>query len=183
MEQEVWKDIKGFEGCYQISNIGRVKSLERYVTYANGRTHIVYERILRLQKDRKGYIRACLVDNNKKKYNKQVHRMVAAAFIPNPNNFPQVNHINEVHGDNNVENLEWCSSEYNLNYGNRNKIASDTRGKDIIQFTMKGVPVCRHSGTRNAARALGLNPNCGANIAACAHHIKKSAYGYKWEWV
>lgn len=182
MEQEIWKDIEDFVGSYQVSSLGRVKSVRRSVVYANGRVHIVEEKILSLRAGRKGYIYACLVDANKKKHNKQVHRLVAKAFLANPDNLPQVNHINEIHSDNRVDNLEWCTSEYNLNYGNRNKIASDSRGKDVLQLTLNGKFVCRHTGTRNAARALGLNPKCGANIASCAHHKRKVAYGYNWEW-
>lgn len=182
MDAEIWKDIDGFLGCYQISNIGRVKSLSRHVVYSNGRVHLVKEKIIRLSRDRKGYLRACLVDVNKKKYSRQVHRLVAKAFLPNPQNLPQVNHINEIHEDNRVENLEWCTAEYNLNYGNRNRLASDSRGKDVIQFTLDGKFVCRHTGARNAARALGLHPKFGANIASCAHHKRHVAYGYKWEW-
>lgn len=182
MEQEIWRDIVGFEGSYQVSNFGRVKSVNRFVTYINGRVHIVEEKILKLRHTRRGYAHICLVDANKKKYNKSVHRLVAQAFIPNLNNLPQVNHLNEIRKDNNVANLEWCSAEYNLNYGNRNRLASETLGKDVIQLTMNGEFICRHSGTRNAARSLKLNPNSGANIAACAHHRRNSAYGYKWEW-
>lgn len=175
-------DIKGFEGSYQVSNLGRVKSIGRSITYANGIVHIVEEKILKLRITPKGYVHICLVDANKKKHNKAVHRLVAQAFIPNPNNLPQVNHINEIQKDNNVANLEWCSAEYNLNYGNRNRLASETLGKDVVQLTMNGEFICCHSGTRNAARSLKLNPDSGTNIAACANHRRNSAYGYKWEW-
>lgn len=182
METEIWKDIDGFEGSYQVSNLGRVKSMNRQVIYSNGRVHLVKEKIIRLSRDRKGYLRACLVDVNKKKYSRQVHRLVAKAFIPNPHNFPQVNHKNEKHDDNREYNLEWCTAEYNLNYGNRNRLASDSRGRDILQFTIAGKFICKHTGARNAARALGRAPECAANIASCAHHKRNVAYGYKWEW-
>lgn len=182
MEVEIWKDIKGFVGSYQVSNLGRVRSIKRSIVYSNGRVHIVEEKILKLNPDRKNYMRACLVDVNKKKHNKQVHRLVAQAFIPNPNNLPQVNHLNEIHYDNNIANLEWCTAEYNLNYGNRNRLASEARGKGILQLAMDGEFIRHHSGTRNAARSLNLNPDSGANIAACANHKRRNAYGYKWEW-
>lgn len=114
--KEIWKDIEGYEGLYQVSNLGRVKSLDRLV-----KTNInnVEERLFRgkeLSYDigKNGYVYVCLFLNGKGK-RKSIHRIVAEAFIPNPDNKPQVNHINTIRADNRVENLEWCTHTENMN--------------------------------------------------------------------
>ena len=109
---EIYKDIDGYNGVYQVSNYGNVKT-NNY--YNRGETHILTPAI-----DRWGYARVTLSKNkSKRKYS--VHRLVAMAFIPNPNNLPQINHINENKQDNRVENLEWCDAMYNNNYGTKTK--------------------------------------------------------------
>ena len=116
--QEIWKDIDGFGGCYQVSNLGRVKSLDRNVK-GNKSNYIRIGKILSPKTHRNGYL--CVVlckDRIGKMY--YIHRLVAQAFIPNPDRLPQVNHKDENKTNNNVENLEWCSAEYNTNYGTAN---------------------------------------------------------------
>lgn len=98
---EVWKDIQGYEGLYQVSNLGRVKSLRR-------------SKIRKLYKDDKGYFRVTLKKKGKSK-NFQIHRLVATAFIPNPENKPEVDHINTIRTDNRVQNLRWVTSSENSN--------------------------------------------------------------------
>ncbi len=123
--EEIWKDINGYEGLYQISNLGRVKSLKD--NRGNYR-----EKILSLKPSEDGYKRIHLF-KNKEKECFYIHRLVAEAFIPNPDNLPEVNHkIDdfEHRSDNRVENLEWCTHDYNVNYGDRNKRTSDSlKGK------------------------------------------------------
>lgn len=114
---EIWKDIEDFEGLYQVSNFGRVKSIERVVEYScknhqNGGKHTVECKILKESTDKKGYKRISLYKNNKS-YPKFVHRLVAQAFIPNPENKETVNHIDFNSGNNNIENLEWTTIEEN----------------------------------------------------------------------
>lgn len=104
---EIWKDIPGYEGKYQVSNKGCVRSLLFH--NAKGVKRIGY---LRQAKDGKGYLRCALSKNNVLRTFK-VHRLVASAFIPNPNDYPQVNHINGIKHDNRAENLEWCDNSMN----------------------------------------------------------------------
>ena len=112
---EEWKDIEGYEGIYQVSNLGRVKSLR-------DNFHRPREKILNPVNDKLGYNIVCLHKDGKHK-NYKIHRLVAIHFIENPNNYPQVNHKDENKTNNTVDNLEWCTSEYNNNYGTRNKKA------------------------------------------------------------
>lgn len=106
---EIWKDICGFEGLYKISSYGRIKSLHYY-----GGNRV---KILKPAKDSDGYL-TIGIWKDKKRYSKKMHRLVAEAFIPNPENFPQINHKDEDRENNHVENLEWCTNKYNVNYGN-----------------------------------------------------------------
>lgn len=114
---EIWKSILGYEGLYEVSNLGRVRSLDRRVSYTNGQVHIHKGRILKPGVSN-GYMQVHLCNNGSMKQ-PLVHRLVAEAFIPNPDNLPQVNHKDENPSNNNVDNLEWCTSEYNINYGTR----------------------------------------------------------------
>ena len=109
--KEVFKDIKGFEGKYQVSNLGRIRSLNYRMT---GKHHI-----MKFGSD--GEYDTVVFYVNGHRHMRKVHRVVAEAFIPNPDNLPQVNHLNEVKTDNRAENLEWCDNKYNSNYGTRNK--------------------------------------------------------------
>lgn len=105
---EIWKDIEGYEGKYQVSNLGNVRSLNYH--------RMGITKLLKTRKDKDGYNMAFLVRSGYKRPF-GVHRLVAQAFIPNPNNYPVVNHKNEIKDDNRVENLEWCTVRYNTLYG------------------------------------------------------------------
>lgn len=113
-EKEIWKPIKGYEGLYEVSNLGRVRSLDREIIYKNGAKHIHKGKILKLQYDRYGYLYITL--NNKCDTKKcTVHRLVAEAFIPNVDNKPCIDHINTIKDDNRVENLRWVTYKENMN--------------------------------------------------------------------
>ena len=111
--KEIWLDISGYEGYYQVSNLGNVKSVERKVPHERKGFEFIKERILKQHINRYAFV---LLSKNRKTTNKTVHRLVAFAFIPNPENKPQVNHINGIKDDNRVENLEWCTIDYNNNH-------------------------------------------------------------------
>lgn len=127
--EEIWRDIKGYEGKYQVSNLGRVKSLNYNRTKK--------EKVLDFKPSKAGYIIVRLCREGKSKPY-QVHRLVALHFIDNPNNYPQVNHKDENKTNNCVDNLEWCTQKYNNNYGTHNKRVSESqKGKVISEETKK----------------------------------------------
>ena len=184
MEKEIWKNIKGYEGLYQISNYGKVKSLERY--YFSGMYNAIKkyqnENIRKTEKSKNGYLRVTLSKNGKlKKYS--IHRLVAETFIPNPNNLLQVNHIDENKENNYYKNLEWCDSEYNVNYGKRNEKAKKSmiasKGKKINQYDLKGNFIKQYFSISDASKQF---KNKRSNISACCRKKQKTAFGYIWEY-
>lgn len=127
---EEWRDIPGYEGIYEVSNLGNVRSLDRFVKSKHeGFYAFINGKQLTPIKNRAGYLRINLCNEYGRKA-KFVHQLVAIAFIKNPNNLKQINHKDENPLNNRVENLEWCTAKYNSNYGNHNKkISEATKGK------------------------------------------------------
>ncbi|WP_353891834.1 NUMOD4 motif-containing HNH endonuclease [Lactococcus lactis subsp. lactis] len=169
-----WKSVKGFEGQYEVSNTGLVKSLK-------GKT----ERIMKpkrkkiIKKDGSvelGY-EELILSNKGVQYSKLVHRLVAQAFIPNTENKPEVNHIDEDKGNNSVENLEWNTHEENSNHGTKNIRSANKQSMAVIGVDERGNIVEIHSSLRSAERLTGFGH---ASISACTNG--KSAKYKNLEW-
>lgn len=150
--EEIWKDIVGYEGFYQVSNLGRVKSLDRYIEITNKRGTLyrrpIKGRLLSLNNADGDYISVALTKDSIGIFY-SVHRLVAQAFIPNPDNLPQVNHKDENPSNNYADNLEWCTAKYNSNYGTRCEKLSKT-----LSGRIRSEEHCRkisetHSGVNN----------------------------------
>ena len=164
--EEIWKDIEGYEGLYQVSNVGRVRSFK----YKK-------ERILKQGITRKGYKSVILYTNNSPKHY-TIHRLVANAFIPNPDNLPQVNHKDENKTNNCMENLEWCDGKYNVNYGTGNKRRARTQSKKVLQFKPDGTFVKEWESAMAVERNLGF---AHTHISDCCRGKYAHAYGYIWK--
>lgn len=148
--QEVWKDIPGFEGAYQVSNLGRIKSF--MAKHVKGKPD---EYILKLPLANNGYYQVYLY-NGKTKRKLLVHRIVAMAFIENPNNLPQVNHKDENRLNNCVDNLEWCDNVYNNRYGTKNSRFAEKCSFPIEQMTTAGKVIARYKSAKIAEALLGI---------------------------
>ena len=163
---EIWKDIPGYENLYQVSSYGNVRSLN----YRN--KHITHN--LKLYLDKHGYYRVDLHKNGKiEKW--LVSRLVATVFIPNPHNLPQVNHKDENKTNNNVKNLEWCTNEYNHNYGTRNERVGKSLSKKVICITTGEI----FNSMREACRKYNIHTG---SMTECCQGKRKTAGGYKWEY-
>lgn len=147
---EIWKDIKGYEGLYQVSNLGNIRSL-----YKRSKGNIMNLPI------KKGYYQIGLRKNGIRKYY-QVHRLVAQAFIENKENLPQVNHIDENKLNNNVDNLEWCTVSYNNCYGTRIKrvVEKNKTRQPVILYDINGNFIAEYFSIMDASRQTKINPSC-----------------------
>ena len=173
MKEERWLPVVGYEGLYEVSSLGRVKSLNYHRT---GK-----EQLLKHKKSGSGYFQVQLWKNGKDKW-MLVHRLVAEAFIPNPYNLQFVNHKDENKLNNCVENLEWCDAKYNNNYGNRNERIS----AKLTNHEKKSKPVlCVETGivypsAREAGRCTGAN---NSHIIECCKGKKyKTTKGFHWQY-
>lgn len=167
--QEIWKDIKGYEGKYQVSNLGRVKSLNAY-------GHNL-EKIMNCPKHHSGYLITIFKVNNKNKtFN--VHRLVAETFIPNPDKLPQVNHKDENKLNNCVDNLEWCTRQYNCNYGTRNDRISKNGSKTVNQYDLNGKFIKTWKSITEISKTLNINTG---NLSMACNGKYKTTHGYIWK--
>ncbi len=180
LKSEIWKDVVGYEGLYKVSNLGRVKSLDRVVTCKDGKRQLYKGKFIKFDKNRGNYVYANLCKNGIRK-NKSIHQLVAQAFIPNPNNLPEVNHIDEDKSNNRVDNLEWCDRKYNINYGTRNKRAGISNAKPVIMYDKKGNKLKEFDSMLSAGRYLCI-PKEPQGISKCCKGKCKSAYGYMWKY-
>ena len=185
--EEIWKDIKSYEGLYQISNTGKIKSLERYKDN-HSKKQLVKEKIRRQIISKTGYYTCMLTKNGNLKLFK-VHRIVAEAFIPNPNNYPIINHIDGNKLNNNVSNLEWCSyshnekEDYKLGLIKNNtyglKKYTDNLKKKIKQYDLKGNFLKEWNSVSEIKKELNYETT---NICSCCKGKRKTAYGYIWKY-
>ena len=165
---ETWKEISGYEGLYEVSDLGRVKSLK------HGR-----EKILKPIKHTNGYLHVNLHKDGKVK-STLVHRLVAKAFIQNPNNLKTVNHKDEVKTNNVASNLEWMSIADNINYGTHNKRSAEKRSKQVQMFDKStGELLATFPSTNEAERVTGI---AHQNISSCCNGNRKSAGGFLWQY-
>lgn len=162
--EENWKDVPGYEGKYKVSDTGKVVGKRGFLLkgeLTNGK----YRRVL------------LLVDGKRERI--FVHRLVAIAFIPNPQGFPVINHKDENSLNNCADNLEWCTHSYNINYGTRNQKISE-KARSVRQIDIKGNEVAVFESASLAAKTLGYDPS---NIYRVCRGEQKTAYGYVWKWI
>lgn len=168
---EIWKDIEGYEGLYQVSNLGNVKRLPKKNTIAN---KLRAERILVPHIVNKYYY---VVLSNRKPKTFKLSRIVAKAFIPNPENKPQVNHKNGIKTDDRVENLEWNTASENQRHS-IDVLGKKFSSKPVSQFNLDGIFVKSFDSQNEAANYFGGTPS---NISQCISGKSKSAFGFKWK--
>ena len=197
MENEIWKDVPGYSGQYAVSNKGRVKSLTRTVPSKHGCRRPIKERILKPQTTSKGYKWVLLCRDGKNHIHAQIHRCVALAFIPNPENKPNIDQIDGNPSNNRIENLRWCTQKENGNnpitkirislskqgiknpqYGKRNEQIKNSR--KIACYNKNGELICIYPSIAEATRKTGINQS---NISTCAIGKRNYASGYIWKYV
>ena len=177
-EKEIWKDIPEYEG-YQVSNLGRVKSLERIDALG----HRLKEKILKPSISHNGYYRVCLHKNSIGKMH-VVHRLVWIAFNgPIPEGL-QVNHINEIKSDNRLSNLNLMTPKENTNWGTgiercTKKLINGKCSKSVLQFTLEDILIKEYPSTKQVERELGFDQG---HICNCCNGKQKTAYGFKWKY-
>ena len=167
---EVWKDIEHYKGIYQVSNRGRVRSLDRQ---SNGRFY--YGKVLTNRIRADGYVDVML-SVNRSQYRPKIHTLVAKAFIDNPNQYSEVNHKDECKSNNAVSNLEWCSRQYNNQYKGLLSRKGSTQAKRIAVINRDSKET--FNSIRKAAKYLGISPNC---IYSCLRKKQETTHGFKFE--
>lgn len=194
MEQEIWKPIEGYEGLYEVSNLGRVRSLEREIHRRKVGTTKVKESILKGRRDKRGYLSVDLHKTGQYKEGWRINRLVAIAFIPNPENKPFVDHINGIPSDNRVCNLRWCTPKENMNFELAKKHSSECKlgdknpmygreGKEspshkgVLQYDLQGNFIKKYYGIAEAQRETGV---IFQNISKVCKGERNTAGGYIW---
>ena len=172
---EIWRPIEGYENLYEVSNLGRVRSLERTVIRKNGVKRKVSEKILKPGTQQNGYLMVTLHKNGVRR-SFYLHRLVLTAFNPNSDKKLQVNHLSEDKTDNSVENLEWCTAKENSNYGTRTKRASEKNRKPVLCVELNQI----FPSLKEAARQLSLSVG---NLSWVLTGRSKTAGGYHFEYV
>lgn len=188
--QEIWKDVVGYEGYYQISNKGNLRSVTRIIDHGiQGKLRKVNGKTKKLMQNRLGYKMVRLYKNGKGE-NFKIHRLVATAFIPNPNNLPEVNHIDCNPSNNIVENLEWVSHRDNMIHAGKNgrlavpesaKSKLGLKTKELFSIPIMGINLktgeTQYFESITAAGRAGFREGC---ISLCCQNKRKSHKGYNW---
>lgn len=179
MNNETWKDVVGYFGLYQVSNLGRIRSLGRECNSKNSSKQRKKERILTQEVTIHGYCRVRLFDADGKAKHHAVHRLVMSAFVGILDE--DINHINEIKTDNRLVNLEYCTRKYNCNYGTRNdKISASNRGKNarpVIQLDKNDQIIKEYPSRIIAEKETGID---AGHIGSVCSGVRKFAGGYKW---
>jgi len=169
---EIWKDIKGFEGWYQVSSLGKIKGLERQIPHSSGGLQTLKEKTLKPAKDSKGYYIVILCKNSTR-FTRKVARLVAQAFIPNLHNKPQINHINGIKTDNRLENLEWCTNSENQKHAHKIGLKIGKKGENhwkaiLNEKQIRVIKHCLNIGMRitNISKCFSINQNIISKIKA-----------------
>lgn len=182
MIQEEWRPIKGYEGVYEVSSLARVRSLDviknTLSRMQNPMKRPFKGKVLTPKLSNSGYLFVQLYSHSRSK-NKYIHRLVAEAFCPNPDNQKQVNHKDECKTNNLPENLEWCDGEYNTNYGTGMKRMAAKRAKTVEQVTLEGIVIAQFLGVPAASRATGVGQS---NIERAVRNQGATACGYYWRY-
>lgn len=187
---EIWVPIPGYEGAYEVSNKGRVRSLDRLVVDMGGKRERLFKgTIMRLQNDKDGYKFVHLHLHGVEKRNIKIHRLVAKCFIPNPKNLPYINHKDFDRSNNKVSNLEWCTAQQNTVYSRKvGRIRNWTAGKFgkdnkqsrlLLMYDLQGNYIRSFFGAREAAEFLGMKTY--VNIYMHLAGKRKNAYGHLWK--
>ena len=182
---EEWRPVKGYEGLYEVSNLGRIRSTPRYVQQKNkyGTLSTVFRdsKVLVQRIAQRGYYIISIRNGREDPHTYSVHRIVATAFIPNPLNLPQVNHKDENKLNNRVDNLEWCTAEYNMNYGTCKKRTASRHMKPVAQYDLEGNLVATYKGIKEAAKHAKVSWQM---ISACLTRPNiRTAGGYIYKYI
>lgn len=172
--QEIWKDIEGYEGLYKISNLGRIMSFRDNPRSKQKGPHLLNPSILN-----KGYEHVTLYRGPSDRKHFLVHVLVAKTFLPNPNNYPCVNHKDEVKTNNCADNLEWCTYGYNNSYGTARIRARAKRSKRVSQYTMNGEWLATYFNAETAAEISGTT---ASSIHYCCKGKGEYSKGYIWKY-
>jgi len=178
---EVWKDVVNYEGLYQVSNLGRVKSCGKYVKHSKGGERLLKEKIRSLASDKNGYVVVDLYKNGKGKIYK-VHRLVASSFINNEENKPQVNHINGVKNDNSEINLEWSTNSENQKHAFKIglKLPSINNEKVVLMFDKNGNFIYEFKSIAKASKHLNCTSSDIRNtIMGRQKSVREHTFQYK----